>query len=140
MTPAELRERLLTFAADVARFARPLLRRLETCDAARQLIRSSASAADHHRSAGRARSHAEFIAKIGVALDEADEARSWLEYLRKTEFVAAESLRPFHAEAQELVAILNKSHETARQRSRARKNRPNPRAGRRRRHFEDPPV
>jgi four helix bundle protein len=140
MTPAELRERLLTFAADIARFARPLLSRPETCDAARQLIRASASAADHHRSAGRARSHAEFTAKIGVALDEADEARSWLEYLRQTEFIAAEQLRPFSAEAQELVAILKKSHQTARQRAPDRRGRHKPRTGRRRRPFEDPPV
>jgi four helix bundle protein len=116
MTPAELRKRFAAFAADVARFAKPLLSRPETYDAARQLIRSSASAADNHRAAGRARTHAEFTSRLGVALDEADEAKFWLEYLRNTEFVEAERIRPFHTESQELVAILTKSFETARNR------------------------
>ena len=133
MTPAELRDRLAVFAAEVAKFAAPLLEKAATYDAARQLIRSAASAADHHRSAGRARSHAEFTAKIGVALDEADEARSWLEYLYRTEFVPAARLRPFRGEAQEVVAILSKSHATARQcRDRNRPKRLNLRQRRRR--------
>jgi four helix bundle protein len=136
MTPSELRERLAVFAADIAKFAAPLLERPVTYDAARQLIRSAASAADHHRGAGRARSHAEFTAKIGVALDEADEARHWLEYLYRTEFVPAAALRPYRAEAQELVAILSKSHNTAKQ----RRNRPPPRRnpGSRRHRHDDP--
>jgi four helix bundle protein len=132
MTAAELRGRLAVFASDIAKFAAPLLERPVTYDAARQLIRSSASAADHHRAAGRARSHAEFTAKIGVALDEADETRSWLDYLHRTEFVPAARLKPFRAEAEELVAILSKSHSTAR----TRRDRPppcvNPRPRRRR--------
>jgi four helix bundle protein len=94
MTPAELRQRVAIFAAGVAKFARPLLGRPETYDAARQLIRSSASAADNHRAAGRARSHAEFTARIGVALDEADEAKSWLEYLQNSGCVSADRIRP----------------------------------------------
>jgi four helix bundle protein len=114
VTPAELRHRFATFAAEVARFARPLLNRPETFDAARQLIRSSASAADNHRAAGRARSHAEFTARIGVALDEADEAN--------------DRIRPYHMEGQELVAILTKSYETARKRDASHpRRRPNPR-------------
>jgi four helix bundle protein len=132
MTPAELRERLGVFASDVAKFAAPLLDRPVTYDVARQLIRSAASAADHHRAAGRARSHAEFTAKIGVALDEVDEARSWLEYLHRTEFVPAAHLKPFRGEAQELVAILSKSHATARRRRDRPPPRVNPRPRRRR--------
>jgi four helix bundle protein len=116
MTPAELRKRFAPFAADVAKFAKPLLSRPEPFDAARQLSRSSASAADNHRAAGRSRTHAEFTSRLGVALDEADEAKSWLEYLRHTELVAAERIRPFHTESRELVAILTRSFETARSR------------------------
>lgn len=134
MTPAELRKRLATFAADVAKFARPLLRSAETYDAARQLIRSSASAADNHRAAGRARSHAEFTSRIGIAMDEADETKSWLEYLRNSEFVSAERIHSYHSEGRELVAILTRSYETARARdANSPPRRPNPRRPRRRR-------
>ena len=127
VTPAELRQRFATFAANVAKFAKPLLGRPETYDAARQLIRASASAADNHRAAGRARSHVEFTARIGIALDEADEAKSWLEYLRNTEFVSAVQIRPHHTEGEQLVAILTKSYETASKRdanARPRRRRP----------------
>ena len=134
MTPAELRDRFATFAAEVAKFAKPLLRQPETYDAARQLIRSSAGAADNHRAAGRARSHAEFTARIGIALDEADEAKSWLEYLRNAEFVKGDRIRPYHTESQELVAILTKSFETSRKRDANKsRHRPNPRPNPRRR-------
>ena len=131
VTPAELRRRFATFATDVAKFAKPLLRQSHTYDAARQLIRSSASAADNHRAAGRARSHAEFTARIGVALDEADEAKSWLKYLQNSEFVSAELIRPYHSEGEQLVAILTASYKTARQREGKDWRRPNPRASRR---------
>jgi four helix bundle protein len=119
MTPAELRERLERFAADAARFARPLLRSVESSDVARQLTRSAASAAANHRAAGRGRSLREFTARIGVAVEEIDETVFWLKHLERSGMLSEgirEAHRPLLAESAELAAILGASYRTARQR------------------------
>jgi four helix bundle protein len=76
--------------------------------------------ASNHRVGGRARSHAEFTSKIGIALEEADESLYWLEYLSDTGLGNKEDLRPLIKEARELVAILTTSNQTARSRNRHR--------------------
>jgi four helix bundle protein len=111
MTPKELRRRLALFARDAEAFSRPLLKSLVTQDAALQLRRASSGAAANHRSAGRGRSRAEFVSKLTVSLEEADEALHWLEYFRDCGLA---SNPPLLAEASELVAILTKSVDTAR--------------------------
>jgi len=83
MTPMELRERLASFAAAVARYAKPLFRRPETQNTASQLTRAASSAMANHRSAGRGRSHAEFTSKLNVAVEEIDECQGWLKYLEQ---------------------------------------------------------
>jgi four helix bundle protein len=70
--------------------------------------------------ASRARSHAEFTSKIGVALEEADESLYWLEHLADCQLAGANELRPVIREAKELVAILTASNVTARRRQRPR--------------------
>jgi four helix bundle protein len=82
MTPKELRARTAAFAKAVNLFCQPLLHRLETRPAAEQLVDASSSVGSNHRAAGRARSHAEFTAKIGIVDEEADESLYWLEYLK----------------------------------------------------------
>jgi len=118
MTPDELRDRLATYAREVTRFARPLLTSLETRDAAGQLMRAAASAAANHRAAGRARSHAEFTSKIGVALEEIDESQFWLEHLHACRLADPAAMRPLLEEVRQLVAILTTSNATARAKSR----------------------
>src|SRR5262245_12853472 len=105
MTPKELRERTADFAVRVEAFSRPLLKRLETREAALQLSRSSSSVASNYRAAGRSRSHAEFTAKLGTVLEEADETQFWLEHLHRCGLVRPEEAKPLLAEAGELVAI-----------------------------------
>jgi four helix bundle protein len=114
MTPDQLRERFAAFAAQVDAFAAPLLASPVTRNSADQLMRSSSSAAQHHRAAGRARSHAEFTAKIGVALEEADEALAWAQHLVRCGRATLREAEPIISEAQELVSILTKSCKTAR--------------------------
>ena len=67
----------------------------------------------NYRAAGRARSQAEFIAKIGIVVEEADEAVFWLDCLLESEIVKAELLQDLLKEANELVAIFAASHRTA---------------------------
>src|SRR6266850_1922801 len=77
----ELRARARRFAVRILRFVRTLPRDPATDAVVRQLARSSTSVSANYRAAGRARSRAEFIAKVGVVAEEADEAEHWLAVL-----------------------------------------------------------
>jgi four helix bundle protein len=122
MTPVELRSRIADFAAAVARHVKPLFSRPDTVNAASQLQRSSASAMANHRSAGRARTHAEFTSKLNVAVEEIDEAQGWLKYLEDAAEVGPadrDEHARLYAEATELTAILTASLTTARKKEQA---------------------
>jgi four helix bundle protein len=71
----------------------------------RQTLRSGTSVGANYREANRARSKAEFIAKMGDCLKEADETLYWLELLLEENVVPAKRLQPLATEANELVAI-----------------------------------
>lgn len=116
MTPDELRNRLAAFAHAVARFCRPLLTRVDARNTLLQLESASSSAAANYRAAGRARSRREFIAKLGLAREEADEAVFWLDHLVESGIIAAEDVSSLRREARELLLILSKSYSTARTR------------------------
>ena len=83
----------------------------------KQLLRSGTSVAANYRAVNRARSRAEFIAKLGVVLEEADEAVFWLEALAEADILKPASLQPLLKEANELVAIFAASQRTARSNS-----------------------
>ncbi len=71
----------------------------------KQLLRSGTSVGANYREANRGRSKAEFIAKIGDCLKEADESAYWIELLRDENFLPPARLQPLLEEANELVAI-----------------------------------
>jgi four helix bundle protein len=71
----------------------------------KQVLRSGTSVGANYREANRARTKAEFIAKLGDCLKEADETLYWLELLLEEEIVPAVKLQPLVTEANELVAI-----------------------------------
>jgi four helix bundle protein len=78
-----------------------------------QILRSATGMAANYRAAGRSRSKAEFIAKIGVVIEEADETVFWLEILAESGIVASVKLDKIQAEANELLAIFAASRRTA---------------------------
>ena len=80
----------------------------------RQVLRSGTSVAANYRAACRARSKAEFVAKLGVVVEEADETVFWLELLVESGIVAREKLADLLEEADELLAIVAASRRTAR--------------------------
>ena len=123
MTPQELRERLLTFALSVYKFARPLFRNAETRDIARQLVRASTGAAANYRAASNGRSSREWQAKVGVALEEADESLFWLTFIRRAQILNEDStaIGELQNEAEQLTRIFGAICRTARIRRRARK-------------------
>jgi four helix bundle protein len=78
-----------------------------------QLMRSGTSVAANYRAACRARSKAEFIAKLGTVEEEADESAFWLELIIEGELLAPAPVQPLLLEASELVAITAASKKTA---------------------------
>ena len=80
---------------------------------AKQIIRSATSVAANYRAACRARSRAEFIAKIGVIEKEADESCFWLELIIDSGLLTEERIRPLLGEAGELVAIMAAARKSA---------------------------
>jgi four helix bundle protein len=113
MTPEQLRARLMTFAADVTVFAKPLFGEPAARAGADQLVRAATSASANYRAAGHGRSHAEFVAKLGLALEEADESGHWLEWLKRTQLASPKQIDPLLEEAKELTKILGASKRTA---------------------------
>ncbi|HKH97586.1 MAG TPA: four helix bundle protein [Candidatus Sulfotelmatobacter sp.] len=111
--PEELRDRTKAFALRVIRLFRSLPYRTDTQVLGKQLLRCGTSVAANYRAACRARSKAEFIARIAVVAEEADEAVLWLELLIESGIIKSEMTVALLKEAKELAAILTASRETA---------------------------
>ena len=115
MTPQQLRDRTKRFALDVIRFCRKLPRTDEARVIGRQLLRAGTSVGANYRGVCRARSDPEFIAKLGVVIEEADESAYWLEILVDGEVVHPSPVqRALHQEAEELTRMFVSSRETVR--------------------------
>jgi four helix bundle protein len=80
---------------------------------ANQLGRSASSVAANYRASCRARSHAEFVARIGIVEEEADESSFWLDIITETGNASNEKVEPLLSEARELTAIFTASCKTA---------------------------
>ncbi|MEO6119421.1 MAG: four helix bundle protein [Terriglobales bacterium] len=116
MVPAEeLKLRSKLFAVRVVTLFRSLPKTDEARVIGRQLLRSSTSIAANYRAVCRSRSKAEFVAKIGIVVEEADdETVFWLEFLVDTGIVKIGKLELLIKEANELLAIFAASQRTAR--------------------------
>jgi len=109
----ELRTRTKAFALRIIRMSQALPRSREANVLLNQVLRSATGMAANYRAAGRSRSKPEFIAKIGVVVEEADETVFWLEMLLDSGMVRPEKLQSLLAEATQLVAIFTASRKTA---------------------------
>jgi four helix bundle protein len=110
---ADLKARTKQFALRVMKMVDALPRTIQGRTIAKQIIRSATSVAANYRAACRARSRAEFIAKIGVVEEEADESCFWLELIIDSGLLTDERIRPLLSEAGELVAIMAASRKSA---------------------------
>lgn len=110
----ELYSRTKQFALRVIRVSRALPRNTEGFVIGKQLLRSGTSIAANYRAAGRARSRAEFIAKLGVVVEEADETCFWLDLLIEAKTVTPSRLKSLRDEAEELLRIFSASLSSAR--------------------------
>jgi four helix bundle protein len=103
------------FAVEICNLARRLPATSEASEVASQLRRAGRGVASNYRAARRGRSDEDFIAKIGVVIEEADEAMYWLEHLAETKVMTSDAVETLRAEANELVAIFTAAQKTARQ-------------------------
>jgi four helix bundle protein len=108
-----LKCRTKTFALRILKLYRSLPRSEEARIVGNQLFRSSTSIGANYRAACRARSRAEFAAKLGIVLEEADETVFWLELIQEAAIFPETKLRALVGEANELVSIFVSSVRTA---------------------------
>ncbi|MCH7400613.1 four helix bundle protein [Belliella kenyensis] len=98
----DLKARTKRFALDIIDLVEKLPNTISSRAIANQLIRSGTSVPANYRAATRGRSNKEFIAKLGVVIEEADESEFWLELIQDKGWLEVNSLK---TEASELVAI-----------------------------------
>lgn len=110
----DLRDGTKEFALDIIRLCSRLPQNQEFWIIGKQLSRSASSVGANYRSACRAKSKADFIAKLSTVEEEADESIYWMELLQELVVGQDEELRRLRDEADQLVAIVVSSKKTAR--------------------------
>ena len=114
MDAEELKQRTKKFGLDVIGLVESLPSTQTGKVIGNQLLRSALSVGANYRAACRGRSKADFISKVGITIEEADESQHWLEMLGDAGLISPEKLKPLIKEAGELVAILTAAAKTAR--------------------------
>ncbi len=114
MSAEDFRKRTFQFGIRIIR----LVQVLPKTDAARvignQLLRSATAVGANYRAAARARSRADFTAKMGIVEEECGETLYWLEVLVELQLINADRLKELRAEGNEILAIVVASIRTAR--------------------------
>jgi len=112
----ELKKRTKQFALQAIRLVEALPRTRAAEVIGNQLLRSATSVAANYRAACRARSQADFIHKLGLVEEEADESLFWLELMVEANLLPATAVQELIREANELTAIFVSSRKTAKRR------------------------
>lgn len=115
MTPDELQVRSKQFSLRIIKLVRALPNDIVGWELGKQILRSGTSVSSNYRAARRARSHKEFVSKIGTVVEESDETVHWLELLTESGIVNAQRVANLLREADELMRIFSKTRATARQ-------------------------
>jgi four helix bundle protein len=118
MTPEEMKKRTRDFALRCIRMAQSFRRSPAGDVIARQLIRSATSVGANYRSACLARSRAEFVAKLGVVQEEADESVFWIDLAPDAGLVNRKRVRSLLEEGEQVFRIIATSLKTAKRRRR----------------------
>jgi len=111
---SDLKKRTKAFALRILKLVDALPKTTAGRALASQIVRSGTSVAANYRAACRAKSPADFIAKMGIVEEEADETLFWLELLEESDLITAAKLTAIKEEANELIAITVASIKTAR--------------------------
>ncbi|MFA5134149.1 MAG: four helix bundle protein [Patescibacteria group bacterium] len=113
MNKNDLKERTKLYALRIIKLVHALPKRIDGRAIGNQLIRSGTSVAANYRAVCRARSRAEFIARLGVVIEEADESAFWLELIIESKILNKNLVEPLLKETNELVAIMVSSSNSA---------------------------
>lgn len=109
-----LKDRTKRFALAVIKFFDNLPKGRTVDIIGKQLMRSRTSVGANYRAACRAKSHADFISKMGIVEEETDEVIYWLELLIESTIVKSNEVESLKKEANEILAITVSSIKTAR--------------------------
>jgi len=133
MTPEEMKRRTKEFGLRVFRLASALPRNRFSDLLARQLVRCATSVGANYRSACRSRSDGDFLARMGIVEEEADEVLYWMEVIRDARLMAARRIGPLEQEGEELLSMVVASIRTVKARQRKARGRQseirNPKSG-----------
>ena len=113
MTENELKIRTKQFGLRVIKLVSVLPKTVEGRAIANQLVRSGTSVGANYRAACRGRSKAEFISKLGIVKEEADESAYRMEMIIEAGLIKPKRVEPLLQEANELVAIMTASRKSA---------------------------
>lgn len=116
MDKHELAERTMNFAVRVLKMTDSLPKSVAGRTVGGQVARSATSIAANYRAAVRGKSRADFINKITIVLEEADETEFWIELTERAALLKAERLADLCAEANELTRIFSATRRTAKNR------------------------
>jgi four helix bundle protein len=114
MTERELLQRTKNFALRIINLVNALPKNTAGRTIGNQLIRSGTSVAANYRAACRGRSKAEFVAKLGIVEEEADESCLWLELIIESGLMEEKMVAGLLKEANEITAIMAASKISAR--------------------------
>ena len=114
MSTDNFRTRTFRFGIRVVRLVQTLSKAEVARVIGNQLLRSGTAVGANYRAAARARSRADFIAKMGIVEEECDETLYWIDMLIELELVSGTSCKELRAEANEILAIVVASIRTAR--------------------------
>jgi four helix bundle protein len=121
MNKTELKQRTKRFAVEVIKFIEVLPQRRSLNILSNQLLRSSSSVGANYRAACRGKSVADFINKIVIVEEEADECIYWFELMEESGLVDVKIIAPLKREADELTAIFTAIGKTAKENQRIAK-------------------
>lgn len=113
MNKFDLQKRTMQFHVDIIKLCGRFPKNAAGFETAKQLIRAAGSVGANYRAGCRAKSNADFIYKIEIVLEEADEALYWLQLSKEAGLVQGNDLEALIKEANELVSIFNASDKTA---------------------------
>jgi len=114
MDAEELKRRMKRFALAIVRLVQSLPPGRNPATLGQQLLRAGTSPGANYRAACRARSRADFVAKMGIVEEELDESIYWIELLVEAGILPATTVEALMKEAEELLRITVASIRTAR--------------------------
>ena len=113
MDKEELKNRTKNFALRILKLSRTLNNNMQEKIIAKQILRSGTSVAANYRAALRGKSKADFISKLGIVIEEADETMFWLELIMEDKILRKELIENLYRENNEIVAIMVTTRNTA---------------------------